>query len=78
MAPRPGDPARGGAGDRDRAGRRLPAVRLSPRRRARAAGFVLNDSAGVLIDVEGQPEQIAELTRRLVDDVRRRWPGWRP
>ena len=33
------------------------------------AGFVLNDSAGVLIDVEGGDEQIAELTRLLVDDA---------
>ena len=33
------------------------------------AGFVLNDSAGVLIDVEGRPDRIAELTRRLVDDA---------
>ena len=33
------------------------------------AGFVLNDSAGVLIDVEGGEEQIAELTRLLVDDA---------
>ena len=31
------------------------------------AGFVLNDSAGVLIDVEGEPDRIAELARRLVD-----------
>ncbi len=31
-------------------------------------GFVLNDSAGVLIDVEGEPDQIAELTRRIVDE----------
>ena len=29
------------------------------------AGCVLNDSHGVLIDVEGAPEQIAELTRRV-------------
>ena len=33
------------------------------------AGFVLNDAAGVLIDVEGRPDRIAELTRRLVDDA---------
>ena len=33
------------------------------------AGYVLNDSAGVLIDVEGEPERIAELARRLVDDA---------
>ena len=32
-------------------------------------GFVLNDSAGVLIEVEGTPERVAELTRRLVDDA---------
>ncbi len=31
------------------------------------AGFVRNDSAGVLIDVEGSPERIAELCRRLVE-----------
>jgi hydrogenase maturation protein HypF len=30
-------------------------------------GFVLNDSAGVLIDVEGDPSRIAELERLLVD-----------
>ena len=33
------------------------------------AGFVLNDSMGVLIDVEGEPGDIAELTRLLVDDA---------
>jgi hydrogenase maturation protein HypF len=33
------------------------------------AGFVLNDSAGVFIDVEGEPARIAELTRLLVDDA---------
>ena len=32
------------------------------------AGFVRNDSMGVLIDVEGEPADIAELTRLLVDD----------
>ena len=42
---------------------RTPAVALG------LAGFVLNDSAGVLIDVEGGAEQIAELTRLLVDDA---------
>ncbi len=31
-------------------------------------GFVLNDSAGVLIEVEGPPECVAELTRVLVED----------
>ena len=30
-------------------------------------GFVLNDSGGVLIDVEGDPGRIAELARRLVE-----------
>jgi hydrogenase maturation protein HypF len=30
-------------------------------------GFVLNDSAGVLIDVEGEPERIAELARLVVE-----------
>ncbi len=33
------------------------------------AGSVLNDSAGVLIDVEGPAENIAELARLLVDDA---------
>ena len=33
------------------------------------AGFVLNDSMGVLIDVEGEPADIAELARLLVDDA---------
>ena len=33
------------------------------------AGYVLNDSAGVLVDVEGEPDRIAELVRRLVDDA---------
>jgi hydrogenase maturation protein HypF len=32
------------------------------------SGYVLNDSAGVLIDVEGEAESIGELTRRLVDE----------
>ena len=32
------------------------------------SGYVLNDSAGVLIEVEGPPESIAELTRLLVQD----------
>ena len=32
-------------------------------------GYVLNDSAGVLIDVEGTADRIAELTRLLVDDA---------
>jgi hydrogenase maturation protein HypF len=32
------------------------------------AGYVLNDSAGVLIEVEGPAERVAELTRLLVDD----------
>jgi hydrogenase maturation protein HypF len=32
-------------------------------------GFVLNDSAGVLIDVEGEPDHIAELSRRLLDEA---------
>ena len=36
------------------------------------AGSVRNDSAGVLIDVEGEPERIAELTRVLAE-TRRRW-----
>ena len=33
------------------------------------AGYVLNDSAGVLIEVEGPSERVAELARRLVDDA---------
>jgi hydrogenase maturation protein HypF len=32
-------------------------------------GYVLNDSAGVLIDVEGEPDHIAELARRLLDEA---------
>ena len=32
------------------------------------AGSVRNDSAGVLIDVEGEPERIAELTRVLTEE----------
>jgi hydrogenase maturation protein HypF len=32
------------------------------------AGYVLNDSAGVLIEVEGPAELVAELTRLLVED----------
>jgi hydrogenase maturation protein HypF len=32
------------------------------------AGYVLNDSAGVLIDVEGPTDRIAELARLLVDE----------
>ncbi len=32
------------------------------------AGFVRNDSAGVLIEVEGDPEDVAELARVLEDD----------
>lgn len=32
------------------------------------AGYVLNDSAGVLIEVEGPPDMVAELTRLLHDD----------
>lgn len=32
------------------------------------AGYVLNDSAGVLIEVEGPADRVAELTRLLVDD----------
>ncbi|HEY0519385.1 MAG TPA: carbamoyltransferase HypF [Ilumatobacteraceae bacterium] len=32
-------------------------------------GYVLNDSAGVLIDVQGAAEDVAELTRLLVDDA---------
>jgi len=35
----------------------------------RLAGSVQNDSAGVLIDVEGDAECIAELRRRLVDEA---------
>jgi hydrogenase maturation protein HypF len=31
-------------------------------------GYVLNDSAGVLIEVEGPAERVAELTRLLVED----------
>jgi hydrogenase maturation protein HypF len=31
-------------------------------------GFVRNDSAGVLIEVEGAPDRIADLERRLVED----------
>ncbi len=31
-------------------------------------GFVRNDSAGVLIEVEGEPDRIAELARLLVDE----------
>ena len=31
------------------------------------AGFVLNDSNGVLIEVSGPPEQIAELERRILE-----------
>jgi len=33
------------------------------------AGYVLNDSAGVLIEVEGPVDRVVELTRRLVDDA---------
>jgi hydrogenase maturation protein HypF len=29
------------------------------------SGYVLNDSSGVLVDVEGPPDSVAELTRRL-------------
>ena len=69
MPPRPGDPPAvvrvtgtvQGVGYRPFVYRHAVALGL--------AGFVLNDSAGVLIDVEGQPDQIAELTRRLVDDA---------
>ncbi len=32
------------------------------------AGYVLNDSAGVLIEVEGPAERVAELARLLVED----------
>ena len=32
-------------------------------------GYVLNDSAGVLIEVEGPAEHVAELTRLLVEDA---------
>ncbi|HEY5874744.1 MAG TPA: carbamoyltransferase HypF, partial [Ilumatobacteraceae bacterium] len=31
-------------------------------------GFVLNDSGGVLIDVEGEPARISELVRRVAED----------
>ena len=31
------------------------------------AGYVLNDSAGVVIEVEGIPDRVAELCRRLVE-----------
>jgi hypothetical protein len=41
----------------------VPSVRVPPRGGARARGSVRNDSAGVLIDVEGEPARIAELTR---------------
>ena len=30
-------------------------------------GFVLNDSGGVLIDVEGEPGRISELIRRVAE-----------
>jgi hydrogenase maturation protein HypF len=33
------------------------------------AGYVLNDSAGVLIEVEGPAERVAELARLLVEDA---------
>ena len=33
------------------------------------AGFVLNDSAGVLIEVEGDQEKVAELCRLLGEDA---------
>ena len=33
------------------------------------AGYVLNDSAGVLIEVEGPAEAVAELTRLLIEDA---------
>jgi len=33
------------------------------------SGYVLNDSAGVLIEVEGPLDDVAELTRVLVDDA---------
>ena len=33
------------------------------------AGYVLNDSAGVLIEVEGPSDAVAELTRLLVEDA---------
>ena len=33
------------------------------------AGYVLNDSAGVLIEVEGTAAQVAELARLLIDDA---------
>ena len=33
------------------------------------AGYVLNDSAGVLIEVEGPVDRVVELTRLLVDEA---------
>lgn len=33
------------------------------------SGYVLNDSSGVLVEAEGPAAQVAELTRRLVDDA---------
>ncbi len=33
------------------------------------AGYVLNDSAGVLIEVEGPSKRVAELSRLLIDDA---------
>ena len=41
------------------------------------AGFVLNDSAGVLIEVEGDRDKVAELCR-LLSVVRRPSPGSPP
>ena len=57
-----------------RPGRRLPPVRVPPRRRARARRLVLNDSAGVLIDVEGEPSASPNW-RGCSSRTRRRSPG---
>ena len=41
-------------------------------------GFVRNDSAGVLIEVEGDADGIAELARLLVEDAAAARPGVGP
>ena len=57
------------------AGRRLPAVRLHHRRGPRPVRSVRNDSSGVVVEVEGDADDVAEFLAAAARPTRRRWPS---
>ena len=62
-------------GPRTGAGRRVPALRACRRHACGLAGTVVNDSDGVLIEVEGEPGRPARLSAKADHRCRHRWPS---